>query len=111
LDASEDGNRSEKLVEEIVMSGTRIKRRDFSSISHLTTIDPTDIEYPGRPTLEEMLIRMPQVVPDFDRASNNHGDSTARMNLRGFFAHDAIAYDSSKDFKALLSPPILLIFI
>jgi outer membrane receptor protein involved in Fe transport len=76
---------AESTVEEIVVTGTRIKRRDFSSISPLTTIDPVNIEYSGRPTLEETLNRMPQVMPDSGRASNG-GDGTARVNLRGLGA-------------------------
>jgi len=83
---SGNGGGREQVVEEIVVTGTRIKRRDFSSISPLTTIDPMDIEYSGRPTVEEMLNRMPQVTPDFGRTSNNPGDGTARVNLRGLGA-------------------------
>jgi iron complex outermembrane receptor protein len=77
---------NEPAVEEIVVTGTRIKRRDFTSISPLATIDPTVIEYSGRPTLEETLNRMPQVIPDFGRTSNSPGDGTARVNLRGLGA-------------------------
>lgn len=73
-------------VEEVVVTGTRIKRRDFSSISPLTTVNLTDIEFSGRPTLEELLNRMPQVAPGFGRASNNPGDGTAQVNLRGLGA-------------------------
>ena len=79
-------NAAERQIEEVVVTGTRIKRRDFSSISPLTTIDPTDIAYSGRPTLEELLNTMPQVIPDFGRTSNNPGDGTARVNLRGLGA-------------------------
>lgn len=76
----------ERAIEEIVVTGTRIRRRDFSSVSPLFTVDPMVIEYSGRPTLEETLNRMPQVIPDFGRASNGTGDGTARVNLRGFGA-------------------------
>ncbi|NNE04160.1 MAG: hypothetical protein HKN15_00350, partial [Xanthomonadales bacterium] len=39
------------FVEEVVVTGTRIQRRDFSSPSPLTTIDREDIEFSGQPTL------------------------------------------------------------
>ncbi|HEX5764162.1 MAG TPA: TonB-dependent receptor, partial [Woeseiaceae bacterium] len=44
------------------------------------------IAFSGRPTLEDALNQMPQVVPDFNRTANNPGDGTARINLRGFGA-------------------------
>ncbi|MCZ6501799.1 MAG: TonB-dependent receptor plug domain-containing protein, partial [Gammaproteobacteria bacterium] len=76
----------EKLLEEIVVTGSRIKRRDFFSPSPIATIDRDMIAFSGQPTLEEMLNQMPQVHPDFGRTSNNPGDGTAKINLRGFGA-------------------------
>ncbi len=73
-------------IEEIVVTGSRIPRRDLTSISPLTTIERSDIELSGRLTMEEVLNRMPQVSPDFGRTSNNPGDGTARVNLRGLGA-------------------------
>ena len=77
-----EGN-SDERVEEIVVTGSRIARRDFASPSPITTIDRDAIEASAQATLEETLNRMPQVVPDFGRAANNPGDGTARINLRG----------------------------
>ena len=77
---------SEAIVEEVVVTGSRIKRRDFSSLSPLTTLDLANIEYSGRPTLEELLNTMPQVFADFGRTSNNPGEGKARVNLRGLGA-------------------------
>lgn len=76
--ASDDGD-----IEEIVVTGSRIKRRDFTSPSPISSIDKTVLEFSGQPTLEEALNQMPQVQPDFGRASNNPGNGTARINLRG----------------------------
>jgi len=70
-------------IEEIVVTGSRIARRDFVSPSPISTIDRARIEASPQATLEELLNRMPQVLPDFGRASNNPGDGTARLNLRG----------------------------
>jgi outer membrane receptor protein involved in Fe transport len=77
---------AERVVEEIIVTGTRIKRRDFSSPSPLTSIDREAFEFSGQPTLEEYLNRMPQIQPDYGRTSNNPGDGTARLNLRGLGA-------------------------
>jgi outer membrane receptor protein involved in Fe transport len=76
----------ERTFEEVVVTGSRIKRRDFSSPSPIATIDRDTIAFSGQATLEELLNQMPQVVPDFGRTSNNPGDGTARINLRGFGA-------------------------
>jgi iron complex outermembrane receptor protein len=72
----------EPTLEEVVVTGTRIKRRDYTSISPLSTISREDIEFSGQPTLEEYLNEMPQVQPGFGRTSNNPGDGTAQINLR-----------------------------
>ncbi|MEM1262885.1 MAG: TonB-dependent receptor [Pseudomonadota bacterium] len=78
---------SDEPIEEIIVTGTRIVRRDLISISPLTTIERSDIEFSGRLTIEEVLNRMPQIAPDFGRTSNNPGDGTARINLRGLGAN------------------------
>jgi outer membrane receptor protein involved in Fe transport len=77
---------AELVVEEVTVTGTRIKRRDFSSPSPLATVDREEFEFSGQPTLEEYLNRMPQILPDVGRTSNNPGNGTATLNLRGMGA-------------------------
>jgi len=76
----------EQILEEVVVTGSRIKRRDFSSPSPITTITAEEFEFSGQPTLEEYLNQMPQLHPDYGRTSNNPGDGTAKLNLRGLGA-------------------------
>jgi iron complex outermembrane receptor protein len=76
----------EDVVEEIVVTGSRIKRRDFHSASPIATIDKDDIDFSGQATLEETLNQMPQIMPDLGRTSNNPGNGTATLNLRGLGA-------------------------
>jgi len=73
----------DNAIEEIVVTGTRIKRRDFDTASPLTTISKENIAFSGQATIEETLNRMPQVMPSYGRASNNPGTGTAEINLRG----------------------------
>jgi outer membrane cobalamin receptor len=73
-------------LEEVIVTGTRIPRRDYASPSPVSTLDQLTIEFSGQPTLEEALNQMPQVQPDFGRSSNNPGDGTSRLNLRGLGA-------------------------
>ena len=48
-----------QVLEEVIVTGTRIKRRDFSSPSPLVTISREDLEFSGQPTLEEYLNKLP----------------------------------------------------
>ena len=57
----------EEFLEEVVVTGTRIKRRDFSSPSPITTITGEEFEFFGQPTLEEYLHQMPQLHPSYGR--------------------------------------------
>jgi outer membrane receptor protein involved in Fe transport len=73
-------------VEEIVVTGSRLPRRDLTAPSPITTIDRDDILGSGQPTLEGTLNRLPQVQPSFGRASNNPGSGTSNIDLRGIGA-------------------------
>ena len=79
-------------IEEIIVTGTRIKRRDFVTSSPLVTVGLEQIQYSGHPTLEETLNQLPQVLPQPGRSSNyNGGDNdvgvgAAVVDLRGLGA-------------------------
>ena len=73
----------EVAVEEIVVTGSRIPRRDFGAPSPITTVDRDTLLNSGQPTLEESLNQMPQITPDFGRSSNNPGNGKSLINLRG----------------------------
>jgi len=86
LAAPADDFADQNLVELVVVTGTRIKRRDFSSPSPIVTVEREDLEFSGQPTLDDYLNQLPQFLPDFGRTSNNPADGTARLNLRGMGA-------------------------
>jgi iron complex outermembrane receptor protein len=71
------------VVEEVVVTGSRIPRRDFGAPSPITTVDRETLTNSGQPTLEESLNQMPQISPDFGRSSNNPGNGKSLINLRG----------------------------
>ena len=81
---AQDSDGTQETIDEIVVTGSRLKRRDFTSPSPIATIDRDTLLNSGQGTLEASLNQMPQVIPDFDRTSNNPGNGTARVNLRGF---------------------------
>ncbi len=77
----------EELIEEIVVTGSRIPRRDFEMSTPLATIGSDDLASSGQATLEETLNQMPQVMPRPGRASNYTDDRAgiggAEIDLRG----------------------------
>lgn len=86
LSIAQDTADNEEIVEEIVVTGSRIARRDFTAPSPIHTIDRETILTSPQPTLEDTLNKMPQITPDFGRASNNPGNGQANLNLRGLGA-------------------------
>jgi outer membrane receptor protein involved in Fe transport len=77
---------ADEVVEEIVVTGSRLPRRDFTAPSPIATIDAEALAASGQATLEESLNRMPQMAPDFSRTTNNGSDGTSKLNLRGLGA-------------------------
>jgi outer membrane receptor protein involved in Fe transport len=80
----------DEVIDEVVVTGSRIKRRDFNTPSPLTTISNEVIAFSGQATIEETLNQMPQVMPQIGRTSNNPslgnnpGIGGAEVDLRGF---------------------------
>ena len=84
--APSEASSDEAVMEEVIVTGTRIMRRDFNTPSPLTTVSEELIEFTSQSTLEDTLNLMPQVFPAFGRASNNPGNGTAQVDLRGLGA-------------------------
>ena len=91
--ASSDAELTQGVIDEIVVTGSRIKRRDFNTLSPLTTIDNEDIAFTGQATIEETLNQMPQVIPGSGRTSNLPWEAnagTATVDLRGLGPHRSL---------------------
>jgi len=70
-------------LEEIVVTGSRIARADYSANSPVSTVSSEQIQATGTLAVEQILNTLPQVVPGFSAASNNPSDGTATVDLRG----------------------------
>lgn len=77
---------AEATADEIVVTGSRIKRDGFDASTPVSVISSEDIKLSGKINIEEQLSKSPQFV-----ASTNGGASantvpggTADVNLRGF---------------------------
>src|SRR5512145_1413418 len=70
-------------LEEIVVTGTRIVRTDFSSASPIASVPAVAFTRRTSTTVETTLNQMPQLVPSHTSTSNEFGFGEATANLRG----------------------------
>lgn len=68
---------------DIIVTGTRIARPDLTSSSPVAVIDNKQIKNANTVTVEQLLSVNPQFVGSNTSASNNPGDGTATVDLRG----------------------------
>jgi outer membrane receptor protein involved in Fe transport len=84
------------LVEEVVVTGSRIARRDFTSNAPITSVDREQLVLTNTVNTETLLNSLPQAVPGLDRTSNNPGDGTASVDLRGLGANRTLVLIDGK---------------
>lgn len=72
-----------QVVEEVIVTGSRISRPDLTSVSPYTIVSGEEFRISGNINVEQKLNELPSVVPSFGASSNNPGDGTARVDLRG----------------------------
>ncbi len=70
-------------LEQIVVTGSRIRIRDFEEVSPVATVGSDVIDSIGATSVDQVLNTLPQVVPGFTATSNNPSDGTATVDLRG----------------------------
>ncbi len=70
-------------LDEIVVTGSRIKRADLSAVSPVSVVGSEEFLLSGNLNVEQKLAELPQTLPSFGPSSNNPGDGTARVDLRG----------------------------
>ncbi|MDJ0654480.1 MAG: TonB-dependent receptor [Xanthomonadales bacterium] len=71
-----------EIVEEIVVTGSRIARPDLVANSPVAVIDAEEFELAATVETESLLNTLPQVVPSFGATTNNPGTGTATVDLR-----------------------------
>ncbi len=77
------------ILEEVTVTGSRIKRKDTVSPSPLVTTDVGEISQSGKATIDDYLKEMPQFAPgsgDFSNDSNGGTAGRATLNLRNLGA-------------------------
>ncbi|MFC7050831.1 TonB-dependent receptor [Emcibacter nanhaiensis] len=72
-----------KLLEELVITGSQLKRRELTTANPLSIVDAEMISTTGTVNVENALNRYPQVIPGLTAHSNNPGNGTVTVDLRG----------------------------
>lgn len=74
----------DQVLEEVIVTGSRIRRSDAASISPMTVLNESDLLAAGNLTLESFLQDMPAVNGgDFGTGVNNGNPGRATVSLRG----------------------------
>jgi outer membrane receptor protein involved in Fe transport len=71
------------VLEEIVVTGSRIAAPNEVSISPVIAVTAADIEQRGITRIEDLLTQLPQVYASQNSAVSNGSDGTATVSLRG----------------------------
>lgn len=69
------------VVQEIIVTGSRVRRADLNSSSPLSVLGEEQITQSGSSNIEDALNLLPQVTPG-DTAYNNPGDGVVTVDLR-----------------------------
>ena len=70
--------------DEIVVTGSRIPKKDFTSTSPVFTVSQEQIKLSNSVNIENLLNELPQVIPGANSTSNNPSlDGRATIDLRG----------------------------
>ena len=70
-------------IEETVVTGSRIKRVDLNSVTPVAVVTGEEFKISGNLNIEQKLAELGQTLPAFGPSSNNPGNGTATVNLRG----------------------------
>ena len=88
-------------LEEVVVTGSRIKRSDTSSISPISVLTEQDLAVSGNLTLENFIQDMPAVNGgDFGAGVNNGNPGIATVSLRGLGPNRTLTLVNGKRFAS-----------
>jgi iron complex outermembrane receptor protein len=94
-------DRDATVLEEVVVTGSRIKRSDTSSISPITVLTDEDLAVSGNLTLENFIQDMPAVNGgDFGAGVNNGNPGIASVSLRGLGPNRTLTLVNGKRFAS-----------
>ncbi|WP_232059321.1 TonB-dependent receptor domain-containing protein [Kineobactrum salinum] len=72
----------ELLVEEVIVTGSRIQRANLVSASPVTQVDAQEFKFQGTTRVEDLMKNLPQVYSNQNSSQANGATGTATLNLR-----------------------------
>ena len=85
-DAAAPVGQAAEEEEAILITGSRIARRDLTSASPLAVVSDEEFRLSGAVNVEQVMNTLPQVIPGTTAFSNNPGGGVATLDLRGLGA-------------------------
>lgn len=70
-------------IEEITVTGTRIKKRDLTAISPVKSVSQEEFKLSGVTRVEDLIGNLPQAIADFGGLVANGATGSANVDLRG----------------------------
>ena len=80
--SAQDAAADEAEFEEVVVTGSRIKRADLEAASPVAVVSSVDINLSGNINIEQTLNQLPAITPSATTTTNNGGSGAATIDLR-----------------------------
>jgi outer membrane receptor protein involved in Fe transport len=80
--AQVDAGADPAALEEVVVTGSRIRKVNLVSSSPVTQVDAEELLFQGTVRVEDMLRNLPQIYSDQNTGQSNGATGTATINLR-----------------------------
>ena len=88
MESIAQGNAPGESIEEVVVTGSRIKRQDYVANSPISTVTAEQMNITSGTTIDKYLNTLPQINPSSGSTSNNPGNNgQSNVNLRGLGAN------------------------
>ncbi|MFV0478009.1 MAG: TonB-dependent receptor domain-containing protein [Parahaliea sp.] len=82
LPTAANAQEEELMVEEVVVTGSRIQKANLVSSSPVTQVDAEELKFQGTTKVEDLMKNMPQIYSNQNASQSNGATGTATLNLR-----------------------------
>ena len=82
--------------EEIVVTGSRIRRKDLTTAAPVTIVSKEQVQASGKVSIGDFLQQLPEQGNALNTSVNNGGDGSTRINLRGLGANRTLVLVNGK---------------
>ncbi len=82
--------------EEIVVTGSRIRRKDLTTSAPVTVVSKEQVQASGKVSIGDFLQQLPEQGNALNTSVNNGGDGSTRINLRGLGSNRTLVLVNGK---------------